>query len=65
MPVHGCYTLGRLWFFVVLVGKEYSISEAYDATKVEELKAIVAILEKVRAFIHQQLGLPAPENNFA
>lgn len=62
LPIYGCYTLDRFWFFTVLVGKNYSISEAYDATKVEELKAMVAILEKVKIYIHQELGLPAPES---
>jgi hypothetical protein len=57
-PLYGCYTLGRFWFFVVLVGKEYRVSRAYDATQTEDLTAMVAILEKVKAYIHQVLGLP-------
>jgi hypothetical protein len=50
MPVYGCYILGRFWFFVVLVGKTYSVSNAYNATD-EDLYKIVAILEKIRTHI--------------
>jgi hypothetical protein len=30
--LYGCYVSGRNWFFVVLDGKEYAVSRAYDAT---------------------------------
>lgn len=58
--LYGCYTLGRFWFFVILENKEYSVSKAYDATQIDDLTEIVAILEKVKAYIHQELGLEAP-----
>lgn len=57
-PLQGCYTIGRFWFFVILVGKEYSVSKAYDATQTDDLTLMVAILEKVKMYIHQVLGLP-------
>jgi hypothetical protein len=50
IPLYGCYVLGRFWFFVLLVGKQYSISNAYNATD-EDLYKIVATLEKVRTYI--------------
>lgn len=53
----GCYTLGRFWFFVILKEEEYSVSRAYDATQTDDLIAMVAILEKVKVYIHQELGL--------
>jgi hypothetical protein len=56
--LYGCYTLGRFWFFIILVGKEYSVSRAYDATQTDDLTDMVAILEKVKQYIHQELGLP-------
>ncbi|MDX2303408.1 MAG: hypothetical protein NW226_11440 [Microscillaceae bacterium] len=59
-PLYGCYTIGRLWFFVVLLGKEYSVSRAYDATQTDDLSAMVIILERVKEYIHQELGLPYP-----
>ncbi|MDX2303409.1 MAG: hypothetical protein NW226_11445 [Microscillaceae bacterium] len=59
-PLYGCYTIGRLWFFVVLLGKEYSVSRAYDATQTDDLSAMVIILERVKEYIHRELGLPYP-----
>jgi hypothetical protein len=58
--LYGCYTIGRFWFFVVLAGKEYSVSKAYDSTQTDDLTLMVAILEKVKMYIHQMLGLPYP-----
>jgi hypothetical protein len=57
-PIFGCYNIGRIWFFVVLIGKEYGVSRAYDATQTDDLTDMVAILKKVKAYIHEQLGLP-------
>ncbi|MDX2049697.1 MAG: hypothetical protein SFT93_00750 [Rickettsiaceae bacterium] len=59
-PLYGCYTIGRLWFFVILIGKEYSVSRAYDATQTDDLSAMVVIIERVKEYIHQELGLPYP-----
>jgi hypothetical protein len=59
-PLYGCYTIGRLWFFVVLVDKEYSVSRAYDATQIDDLSAMVIILQRVKKYIHQELGLAYP-----
>ncbi len=59
--LYGIYTLGRLWFFVILQNKEYSVSRAYDATQTKELVQMVAILEKVKGYIHQELGLEPPK----
>jgi hypothetical protein len=30
-PVYGCYVVGQNWYFMVLSGKEYSISPSYSA----------------------------------
>ncbi len=57
-PLYGCYTLGRFWFFVALVGKEYGVSRAYDATQADDMNAMVYILERVKQHIHQELNLP-------
>jgi hypothetical protein len=59
-PLYGCYIIGRFWFFVILLDKEYSASKAYDATQTDDLTLMVAILEKVKMYIHQILGLPYP-----
>jgi len=56
-PVYGCYLIGRFWFFVVLLGKQYSVSSAYDATQMDDLSQIIGILEKVKHYIHLDLGI--------
>lgn len=43
-PIFGCYVSGRNWFFVILDGKEYAVSSAYDATDDVKIKQILVIL---------------------
>jgi hypothetical protein len=57
MPIYGCYVVGRLWFFVMLQNKEYSVSLAYDATKTDELNEIFAILSEVKFVINRYLNI--------
>ncbi len=59
-PLFGCYMIGRLWFFIVLKQNIYSVSRAYDATQTDDLSEIIEILEKVKIYIHKDLGLLAP-----
>jgi len=33
--IYGCYVVGRNWHFVTLNGREYSISQAFEATTPE------------------------------
>ncbi len=47
-PDFGCYVIGRLWFFVVLEGTQYSESLAYDATKPEDLAQIYSALVEIK-----------------
>lgn len=56
-PLYGCYTIGRFWFFVVLEGKKYSVSRAYDATQTDDLSAMIALLHYVKGYIRSELGL--------
>jgi hypothetical protein len=51
-PLYGGYVMGRLWFFVVLEGLEYSTSLAYDATKTE-IREIFGILKNTKSIILQ------------
>jgi hypothetical protein len=46
-PIYGCYVVGRMWFFVVLEGLEYSVSQEYSATQ-DAIFAIVSALRFVR-----------------
>jgi hypothetical protein len=36
-PLYGCYVNGRNWFFVVLDGAQYSVSNGFMSTKYDEL----------------------------
>jgi hypothetical protein len=55
-PVYGAYVIGRLWFFVILKGKEYSISLAYDATHEDQILDIFRILQNNRKKIKELWG---------
>jgi hypothetical protein len=54
-PIYGCYIVGRNWFFVVLQGKEYAVSDAYVATQAD-LFEIVAILKKVKILFEKKIN---------
>jgi hypothetical protein len=54
-PIYGCFVHGRMWFFVVLKGLNYDISQAYDATRKEELYRIVQFLKYQKALILNRL----------
>lgn len=43
-PIYGCYIIGRNWFFVVLEGKKYAKSNAYNSTKQDEALQILRML---------------------
>ena len=46
-PLYGCYVLGRNWFFVVLDGKQYAVSNAFNATE-DDIFRIYSALYEVR-----------------
>ncbi len=46
-PIYGCYVVGRMWFFVVLDGLNYSVSQEYSATQ-DAIFGIVSALRFVR-----------------
>lgn len=54
-PIYGCYVNGRDWYFMVLLGKEYSISQDFSATTDDifevfaTLKALKEIVTKLTA----------------
>jgi len=51
-PVYGVYVVGRNWFFMILQGKEYAISNAYKATD-EELFEIIKLLKHLKSIIEE------------
>ncbi len=50
IAIYGAYIIGRHWYFVLLDGRVYAESLAYDATK-DEIIAIVGILRQTKDII--------------
>ena len=50
IPIFGTYVSGRNWFFVLLSGKEYMLSDAFVATS-DDAKTIFALLKKCKALV--------------
>ncbi len=55
-PIYGTYIIGRNWFFVLLNGQEYAVSDEFVATKAD-LFNIYAILMKTKDYIETNLTL--------
>lgn len=51
-PILGAYVIGRNWFFVVLDGKKYALSNEYNASD-EDIYHIFAILQKSKEIIQR------------
>ncbi|MEM7539652.1 MAG: hypothetical protein AAF639_46280 [Chloroflexota bacterium] len=50
-PLYGAYVIGRHWYFVVLSGKEYAVSLAYDVTQ-GKIGDVYHILKKTKSIIN-------------
>jgi hypothetical protein len=50
IPIYGCYVSGRNWFFVLLEGDKYCLSNAYNAADTA-IYQIFSILKKCRSLI--------------
>lgn len=55
-PIYGAYVVGRQWFFVILQGREYSISDSYSSTHEDELLDIFRIMKASREKIREIWG---------
>lgn len=55
LPIYGLYNIGQFVFFVVLVGKTYTNSQAFDMTDALDLKCTVNMLQFVKAHIERNL----------
>lgn len=53
-PRYGAYINGRNWFFVVLHGSEYAVSNAFNATE-DDIFRIVSILKAAKGYVEQDL----------
>jgi len=51
-PVYGCYIKGSVWYFMVLQGVEFSISNLYAATR-DDIVEILRILKALNLIIDQ------------
>ena len=54
-PLYGCAIVGELWYFMILDGKDYSISNGYVAANADDLQQILLILRKFKEILHTQL----------
>ncbi len=53
-PLYGCYVVGRNWFFVILQGKEYAVTNAINSSTDDIIK-VIAMLRKVKNNIYKIL----------
>ena len=55
-PMYGCYIVGTYWRFVLLEGKQYAVSQGYDATDPTELRIIWRILHHTKLIIEERVA---------
>ncbi len=60
-PIYGVYVIGRLWYFVTLIRREYSISLPFDSTKAD-LWDIMRLLKGLNILIAERLKSTLPIN---
>jgi hypothetical protein len=53
--MYGVVVIGRSWYFVVLKGKEYAMSNFYDSMNTEKLIEIFEILKASKKIIEQKI----------
>jgi hypothetical protein len=51
-PIYGCYVIGKFWTFMVLDGKDYALSQGYDATS-DEILTIFQILLSLKNIVKE------------
>jgi hypothetical protein len=56
MPLYGAYVIGKDWYFLILKGKQYSVSRAYDVTQKEQIEQATKILKRMKVYIEDILG---------
>jgi hypothetical protein len=54
-PIYGCEVIGRQWSFVIMEGKSYCVSKAYDSIDRDDLLKIIAILRHFRYILETEL----------
>ncbi len=59
-PIFGCYIIGRIWYFMVLEGSKYCISNDYSCAD-EEIFDIFRILKSLNQEIQRMVEMDSPE----
>jgi hypothetical protein len=54
-PIYGCYVQGRHWYFSILEGKTYIVSEGFASSKMNEIQQIIFMLRKLNTIILERL----------
>ncbi len=48
--LYGCYVIGRYWYFVILDGDKYAVSQSFDATQ-DDIFNIYCILKACKGYV--------------
>jgi len=51
--IYGAFVVGRNWYFLTLKNHEYCVSNAYDATRDDDIFTIFKILKKLKGIIEE------------
>ena len=54
-PIYGCYVQGRFWFFSILEGKNYIISQSFDSSQIDDVQKVIFILRRLNEIILTRL----------
>ncbi len=54
-PIYGCYVQGRFWFFSLLVGNKYWISQPFNSSEIDDVQKVILILRKLNEIILKRL----------
>jgi hypothetical protein len=54
-PLFGCWIQGRFWYFTTLIGKNYCVSNPFNATNSHDLLKITLILRKLKENILERI----------
>ncbi len=54
-PIYGCYVQGRFWFFALLEGNKYSVSQPFNSSEMEDVQKVIFILRKLNEIILKRL----------
>ncbi len=54
-PIYGVDIIGKQWTFVIMEGKDYCISKAFDSVDKTDLLTIIAILRKFKYILETRL----------